>query len=171
MYACYIYSNLNLFTGLARRKTKWRRMGSMSHQRVCLGIVHLHRVMLIQWVLSSKIHLAAWFVPYHDDFMDSTTNLNVWINFFRRKIKNRNFLLLPLIFFLRFGGCSFSCQEKVDPGQIPELTWEHKLSTVTYDLPSFGVTWREGRQMVFLLLYASLCLSVCWNLPDQNQLV
>ncbi|KAM0901695.1 hypothetical protein ACQ4PT_019812 [Festuca glaucescens] len=40
--------------------------------------------------------------------------------------------------------------EKVDPGQIPELTWEHKLSTVTYDLPSFGLTWREGRQMAGL---------------------
>jgi hypothetical protein len=55
-----------------------------------------------------------------------------------------------------------TCQEKVDPGKIPELTWEHKLSNVSYDLPSFGLTWREARQMVFFLLYyASLSLSVC----------
>ncbi|KAF7043736.1 hypothetical protein CFC21_053054 [Triticum aestivum] len=40
--------------------------------------------------------------------------------------------------------------EKVNPGQIPELTWEHKLSHVRYDLPSFGLTWREIRQMAGL---------------------
>ncbi|KAM3311491.1 hypothetical protein ACQJBY_031881 [Aegilops geniculata] len=40
--------------------------------------------------------------------------------------------------------------EKVNRGQIPELTWEHKLSHVRYDLPSFGLTWREVRQMAGL---------------------
>ncbi|KAM3293830.1 hypothetical protein ACQJBY_037011 [Aegilops geniculata] len=40
--------------------------------------------------------------------------------------------------------------EKANRGQIPELTWEHKLSHVRYDLPSFGLTWREVRQMAGL---------------------
>lgn len=36
---------------------------------------------------------------------------------------------------------------KVDPDQLPELTWEHKLSHVGYDLPSFRLTWRETLQL------------------------
>lgn len=40
--------------------------------------------------------------------------------------------------------------EKVDPGQLPELTWEHKLSHVRYDLPSFGLKWREAVKMAGL---------------------
>uniref|UniRef100_M8C8D8 Non-lysosomal glucosylceramidase n=1 Tax=Aegilops tauschii TaxID=37682 RepID=M8C8D8_AEGTA len=45
---------------------------------------------------------------------------------------------------------SIANSEKINPGQIPELTWEHKLSHVRYDLPSFGLTWREIRQMAGL---------------------
>ncbi|TVU25976.1 hypothetical protein EJB05_28500 [Eragrostis curvula] len=37
--------------------------------------------------------------------------------------------------------------EKVDPGRLPVLTWEHKLSQVGHDLPSFRLTWREIRQL------------------------
>ncbi|XP_062182583.1 uncharacterized protein LOC133886774 isoform X1 [Phragmites australis] len=36
---------------------------------------------------------------------------------------------------------------KVDPGRLPVLTWEHKLSHVGHDLPSFRLTWREIRQL------------------------
>lgn len=38
-------------------------------------------------------------------------------------------------------------EEKVYPGQLPVLTWEHKLTHVRHDLPSFRLTWRETRQL------------------------
>uniref|UniRef100_A0A0E0ME73 Non-lysosomal glucosylceramidase n=1 Tax=Oryza punctata TaxID=4537 RepID=A0A0E0ME73_ORYPU len=38
----------------------------------------------------------------------------------------------------------------VDPGYLPELTWEHKLSNIGYDLPSFRLTWRETFQLAGL---------------------
>ncbi|KAG8089416.1 hypothetical protein GUJ93_ZPchr0011g27793 [Zizania palustris] len=38
----------------------------------------------------------------------------------------------------------------VDPGQLPVLTWEHKLSNIGYDLPSFRLTWRESFQLAGL---------------------
>ncbi|KAL6868128.1 hypothetical protein ACP4OV_014973 [Aristida adscensionis] len=36
---------------------------------------------------------------------------------------------------------------KADPGRLPALTWEHKLSHVGHDLPSFRLTWREITQL------------------------
>ncbi|KAL6660780.1 hypothetical protein ACP70R_001815 [Stipagrostis hirtigluma subsp. patula] len=36
---------------------------------------------------------------------------------------------------------------KVDPGQLPALTLEHKLSHVGHDLPAFRLTWRETLQL------------------------
>uniref|UniRef100_A0A0D9XQQ1 Non-lysosomal glucosylceramidase n=1 Tax=Leersia perrieri TaxID=77586 RepID=A0A0D9XQQ1_9ORYZ len=38
----------------------------------------------------------------------------------------------------------------VDPGQLPELTWEHNLSDIDYDLPSFRLTWSETFQLAGL---------------------
>ncbi|KAF8730745.1 hypothetical protein HU200_016607 [Digitaria exilis] len=38
-------------------------------------------------------------------------------------------------------------EEKVYPGQLPVLTWEHKLTHVRHDLSPFRLTWRETRQL------------------------
>jgi len=38
-------------------------------------------------------------------------------------------------------------EEKVYPGQLPVLTWKHKLTHVTHNLPSFRLTWKEMRQL------------------------
>ncbi|PUZ44201.1 hypothetical protein GQ55_8G070400 [Panicum hallii var. hallii] len=38
-------------------------------------------------------------------------------------------------------------EEKVYPGQLPVLTWKHKLTHVRHNLPSFRLTWREMRQL------------------------
>lgn len=38
-------------------------------------------------------------------------------------------------------------EEKVYPGQLPVLTWEHKLTHVRHDLPPFRLTWREIMQL------------------------
>ncbi|XP_066336867.1 uncharacterized protein [Miscanthus floridulus] len=38
-------------------------------------------------------------------------------------------------------------EEKVCPGQLPVLTWEHKLTHVRHDLPPFRLTWRETVQL------------------------
>ncbi|KAJ1275211.1 hypothetical protein BS78_05G119200 [Paspalum vaginatum] len=38
-------------------------------------------------------------------------------------------------------------EKKVYPGQLPALTWEHKLTHVRHDLPPFRLTWRETRQL------------------------